>query len=169
LSERKKLTKMRNALRSRKPRFIRQESWRYKRVKPSWRRPRGKTSKMRLEQRGWPKTVAVGYKVAKRVRGLHPSGFREILIHRLEDLEKIDVKAEVARIAATVGERKRIAILERAKALSVRILNPGPAKKPEEAEAGAEEVEAEKIEPEKTEAEKPEGSEEHTSKSSGGR
>jgi len=168
LSQRKKLTKMRNALRSRKPRFIRQESWRYKRVKPSWRRPRGKTSKMRREQRGWPKTVAVGYKVAKRVRGLHPSGFREILIHRLEDLEKIDVNAQVARIAATVGERKRIAILERAKALNIRILNPGPAKKPEEVEAEAEEVEAEKTESEKAEAEKPETSKETASESSGG-
>jgi len=167
LSERKKLAKMRNASRSRKPRFIRQESWRYKRVKPSWRRPRGKTSKMRREQRGWPKTVAVGYKVAKKVRGLHPSGFREILIYRLEDLEKIDVKTEAARIAATVGERKRIAILERAKTLNIRILNPGAAKKPEEAEA--EEVEAEKIEPEKKEAEKPEGGKETTSKSSGGK
>jgi large subunit ribosomal protein L32e len=159
---------MRNALRSRKPRFIRQESWRYKRVKPSWRRPRGKTSKMRREQRGWPKTVAVGYKVAKRVRGLHPSGFREILIHRLEDLEKIDVNAQVARIAATVGEKKRIAILERAKALNIRILNPGPAKKPEEVEAEAEEVEAEKTELEKAEAEKPETSKETASESSGG-
>jgi len=168
LSQRKKLTKMRNALRSRKPRFIRQESWRYKRVKPSWRRPRGKTSKMRREQRGWPKTVAAGYKVAKRVRGLHPSGFREILIHRLEDLEKIDVNAQVARIAATVGERKRIAILERAKALNIRILNPGPAKKPEEVEAEAEEVEAEKTESEKAEAEKPETSKETASESSGG-
>ena len=168
MSQRKKLTKMRNALRSRKPRFIRQESWRYKRVKPSWRRPRGKTSKMRRKQRGWPKTVAVGYKGAKKVRGLHPSGFREILIHRLEDLEKIDVKAEVARIAATVGERKRIAILERAKTLNVRILNPGAAKKPEGVEAEAEAVEAEKTEAEKTEAEKPEGSKENASTSSGG-
>jgi len=166
LSERKKLVRMRNALRSRKPRFIRQESWRYKRVKPSWRRPRGKTSKMRLEQRGWPKTVAVGYKVAKKVRGLHPSGFREILIHRLEDLEKIDAKAEVARIAATVGERKRIAILERAKVLNIRILNPGAAKKPEEVEA--EEVEAEKTRAEKAEGEKPEAGKESTSESSGG-
>lgn len=158
MSQRKKLVKMRNALRSRKPRFIRQESWRYKRVKPSWRRPRGKTSKMRLKQRGWPKTVAVGYKVAKEVRGLHPSGFREILIHRPEDLEKIDANAQVARIAATVGERKRIAILERAKALNIRILNPGTAKKPEGVEAEAE----------KTEAEKPEGSKEQPSTSSGG-
>jgi len=168
LSQRKKLIKKRNGLRSRKPRFIRQESWRYKRVKPSWRRPRGKTSKMRREQRGWPKTVAVGYKVAKAVRGLHPSGFREILIHRPEDLEKIDMKAEVARIAATVGERKRNAILERAKALGIRILNPGPAKKPEGAEAEAEAVEAEKIEAEKSEEEKPEGADENASKSSGG-
>ncbi len=162
MSERKKLTKLRNALRSRKPRFIRQESWRYKRVKPSWRRPRGKTSKMRRKQRGWPKIVAVGYKVAKKVRGLHPSGFREVLIHRLEDLEKIDGKAEVARIAANVGERKRIAILERAKALNVKILNPGLAKKPEEVEA--EKVEAE----EKTEAEKPEDSKAQSSASLGG-
>jgi len=168
LSQRKKLTRMRNALRSRKPKFIRQESWRYKRVKPSWRRPRGKTSKMRLKRKGWPKTVAVGYKIAKTARGLHSSGFRDILIQRPEDLEKIDTKTEVARIAATVGERKRLAILERAKALDVRILNPGLAKKPEEVEAEEEAVKAEKIEAEKMEGEKPEGSKKNTSKSSGG-
>src|SRR5438034_580225 len=33
-----------------KPEFGRQESWRYKRVKENWRRPRGVTSKMRKEE-----------------------------------------------------------------------------------------------------------------------
>ena len=114
------------------PRFVRQESWRYIRVKDQWRRPRGKTSKMRLGMRGWPKAVKVGYKRSQKERGLHPSGLEEIIVRRPADLEKINSKTQIVKISHTVGERNRIAIMERAQALELRVANPG-LKKPEAA------------------------------------
>jgi len=108
----------------RTPRFVRQESWRLVRVKDRWRRPRGKTSKMRLGMRGWPKTVKIGYKNKREGRGLHPSGLKEVLVRRPSDLEKIDSKTQIVTIAHSVGERKRIAIMERAQALELTVANP---------------------------------------------
>jgi large subunit ribosomal protein L32e len=115
----------RNKLKARKPKFVRQESWRYDRVDESWRRPRGTTSRMRRRRRGWPKSVSVGYKMPEKLRHLHPSGFREVNVSRVEDLERLDASQCVVRISHTVGERKRVAILDRARELQIRVLNPG--------------------------------------------
>ena len=41
----------------RRPRFVREESWRYKRVKEPWRAPHGKTSRVRRSKKGWPAVV----------------------------------------------------------------------------------------------------------------
>ena len=114
------------------PRFVRQESWRLVRVKERWRRPRGKNSKMRLGKRGWPKIVKIGYKKSRKGRGLHPSGLEEIIVKRPADLEKINAKTQIVKISHTVGERNRIAIMERAQALELTVANPG-LKKPEAA------------------------------------
>jgi len=131
-------------------RFVRQESWRLTRVKSRWRRPRGKTSKMRLHLRGWPGTVKVGYKAKRTERGLHPSGLQEVLVRREADLDKIDSKTQIIKIKHTVGERKRVAILEKAQALELTVANPGPKK----AEAApAEELIVKEAEPAKTEEE----------------
>ncbi len=120
----KRLLELRKEMARRRPEFIRQESWRYKRIKPSWRRPRGIDSKMRMEVKGWPKRVKVGYRGPKAVRGLHPSGYKEVLVHNVKELEKLDPETEAARIAHTVGARKRKEILERAKELGIKVLNP---------------------------------------------
>lgn len=125
-----KVTK-RKKLKARIPRLVRQESWRYKRVKESWRKPRGVTSRVRRRRRGWPRMVSVGYKTPDELRHLHPSGLREVNVHRVEDLERLDPKICVARIGHTVGERKRVAILSRARELQIRIVNPGPARREE--------------------------------------
>jgi ribosomal 50S subunit-recycling heat shock protein len=69
------------------------------------------------------------------------------MVWRLEDLGKVDPKINVARIAHTVGENKRMRILEAAKKASIRVLNPGP-KKP--AEPTAAEVTDETAAKEKT-------------------
>src|SRR5437879_12298750 len=93
--------------------FNRQESWRYKRVKPAWRRARGVTSKIRKEEAGWPPKVKVGYGTAAATRGLHPRGLREYIIHTLPEHEGRDQKIHNIRISARVGERKRLASLEK--------------------------------------------------------
>ena len=108
-----------------KPAFTRQESWRYKRVKPAWRRARGVTSKMRKEEAGWPAKVKVGYGTAAATRGLHPRGLQERLIHRLSELEGLDPKVHIVRISARVGERKRLALLNELRQRSLHIANPG--------------------------------------------
>jgi large subunit ribosomal protein L32e len=82
----KELLKLRAEIASRRPEFVRQESWRYKRLKPSWRKPKGIDSKMRLQVKGWPKIVKVGYRGPAAVRGLHPSGFRDVLVYNVSDL-----------------------------------------------------------------------------------
>lgn len=114
-----------------RPRFVREESWRYKRVKSAWRSPRGKTSRVRRSKNGWPPVVKIGYSRPRATRGIHPSGLREVIIWRPSDLEKLDPDKQVARIAHTVGENKRVLILEEAKKRSIRILNHGLKKPPE--------------------------------------
>jgi large subunit ribosomal protein L32e len=104
--------------------IVRQESWRYIRIKPSWRRPRGKSSQMRRKMRGWPKIVSAGYGKWRKFRGLHPLGLKESLVHNSDDLKKLDPKNEVARIASTVGEKKRLEIISKAEELNLKILNP---------------------------------------------
>lgn len=119
------LLEKREVVRKKKPEFRRQESWRYKRVRENWRKPKGLDSKMRKEVKGWPPKVKVGYRSPKLARNLHPSAFKEVIVYNVDDLDRIDVENEAARIAHTVGAKKRAEILNRAKDLGIRVLNPG--------------------------------------------
>jgi len=78
---------------------------------------------MRKKDGGWPKSVEVGYRSPKKVRGHHPSGFEEVIVYNPKDLEKVNSE-QVVRIGHTVGLRKRLTIIERAKELKLHILNP---------------------------------------------
>ncbi len=120
----KDLVAFREKVKAKKPDFVRQESWRYVRVKESWRKPKGMDSKMRLQKKGWPPIVKVGYRGPSKARGLHPSGFREVLVHNVEELEKLNPATQAARIASTVGLRKKLEIMERARELGIYVLNP---------------------------------------------
>lgn len=108
-----------------KPEFKRQESWRYKRVAENWRRPRGVTSKMRKEEKGWPAKVKIGYGSDSTTRGRHPRGLIDQLVWREADLEKLDPKLHIVRVAGRVGERKRLGIIAKAKEHNFHIANPG--------------------------------------------
>ncbi len=122
--EEKRLLKIRNEMNRKRPKFRRQEWFRYKRLGEKWRRPKGKHSKMR-EHKGYrPPVVDSGYRNPKKVRGLHPSGFREVLVFNPKDLEKINPEREAVRIAGRVGVRKRMEIEKKAEELGLRVLNP---------------------------------------------
>jgi large subunit ribosomal protein L32e len=107
-----------------KPEFKRWMSQAYKRVKESWRKPRGIHSKVRIRKKGKIKMPSVGYGAPKELRFLHPSGLKEILVSNLKDLEKVDPKTQAIRIAHTVGEKKRKEIIKKAEELKIKILNP---------------------------------------------
>ncbi len=108
---------------ARTPRFLREEWFRYKRVPKNWRRPDGITSKMRINLKYRPSRVRVGFRKPKSVRGLHSSGFEEVMVYNVKDLEPINPDTQAARIGGTVGMKKRLAIAKKAEEKNIRILN----------------------------------------------
>jgi len=112
-------------LSSKRVEFHRQEWFRYKRLGDAWRRPRGIHSKQRRHYKWRPPVVSIGYRTPKAARGLHPSGFKEMLVHNVAELDFINPKLEAARIAHGVGMRKRKDIVKKADELGIRILNRG--------------------------------------------
>lgn len=118
-----KALKLKKRLRQKKPSFVRPESWRYVRIKESWRRPRGLDHKVRIQYDGWPPGVSAGYRRPKAIRGVHPSGYREVLVFNVEDLQNIDRETHAVRIAHAVGKRKKARILVEAKKKRLRVLN----------------------------------------------
>ncbi len=91
----------------------------------SWRRPRGKHSRARLEEKGAVQVPKVGRRTATETRGTHPSGYEEKMVHRPKDLEEIDSETEAARISSNVGGRKKAEILEKADSQDIKVLNRG--------------------------------------------
>ncbi|MGH9979130.1 MAG: 50S ribosomal protein L32e, partial [Nitrososphaeraceae archaeon] len=117
------LLRARKKVSATRPKFVRQESWRYIRLAENWRKPKGVDNKMRKQVSGVPPLVKVGYRGPKKARGLHPSGYKDRLIHNIRDLEKLDPKIDAARIGHSVGRRKRIDIVNKASALGIKVLN----------------------------------------------
>jgi len=156
--------KLRKAVKARKPKFRRHESWRYKRLKESWRKPRGLDNKMRLKAKGWPKAVNVGYRGPRIARGLHPSGYEEVLIHTPDEIVEVDPKTQAIRIAHTVGTRKRIQIASQAREREIHVLNPLVKREIEEEKIEEELLEETISEPQETKV-KPEKKTKHSKRS----
>jgi large subunit ribosomal protein L32e len=107
-----------------KPQFFRQDYHKKKRTPTSWRRPRGGLSKQRRGVKGKGDTVEAGFRTPTAVRGKHPSGFEEVRVMNVDDLEGVDGDREAVRIGSTVGARKRERIEEEAEDRDIRVLNP---------------------------------------------
>jgi large subunit ribosomal protein L32e len=119
----KEQLKIRDDINKSRPAFHRQEWFRYVRLGDSWRKPRGLHSKMRRGYKYRPNLVSTGYRGPKAVRGFHPSGFQEVMVYRVEDLEDVDPKKQAARIGHSVGTRKREEIEKVADEKGIRVLN----------------------------------------------
>lgn len=78
---------------------------------------------MRRYEKGKPAMPSVGYGTPREGRGLHPSGFEDILVCNLKDLEALNPEKQAGRISSTVGGRKKELMLEKAKELGIKILN----------------------------------------------
>ena len=118
-----KALKVRARARNKKPEFVRQESWRDSKFSLSWRRPRGLDNKVRRKIKGWPASPSTGYKGPKIARGMHPSGYMEVIVNNAEAVAAVDPNTHAIRIAHTVGRKKRAVIIAEAKRLNIKILN----------------------------------------------
>ena len=121
----KEMLQARKKISDARPKFVRQESWRYDRLAENWRKPKGKDNKMRKQFSGVPPIVKIGYRGPKAARGLHPSGYIDRLVFNVNDLTRLDATKDAARLAHTVGTRKRKEILAKATNLGIKVLNPG--------------------------------------------
>jgi len=106
-----------------RPNFYRQEWFRYQRLGKKWRFPQGIQSKMRRHWKTHADVVSIGHRGPAAARGLHPSGFREVLVHNPDALTGIDPKKEAVRIAKSVGWQNRDTIQKKARKLGIRVLN----------------------------------------------
>ena len=107
-----------------KPRFHRQRSHAFKRIaKLGWRRPRGKDSKQKRKEKSRGPRVEIGYRQSRKLRYLHPSGFREVLVFNVDGLSGIDNKSHAVRIGSSVGKRKRAEIIKKCEEMKLKVLN----------------------------------------------
>jgi large subunit ribosomal protein L32e len=145
----RKALKLRKRVKGKKPRFVRPESWRYFRLKENWRNPRGLDHKVRLMYKGWPPAAGSGYGGPRLSRGLHPSGFTEVLVYNVEQLSKIEPKTQAVRIGHRVGKRKKANILAEARRKKIVVLNLREVKETREKKVTKEEEEGKTEETEK--------------------
>ena len=107
--------------------FIRTDSFRFLRLgkkKKSlrvWRRAKGKHSKMRRRRAGYPAIPNIGYRNARVTQGLI-KGMTPTLIHNILELSRAS-KNSIIIISRTVGAKKKIEIMKKAREMNMKILN----------------------------------------------
>jgi large subunit ribosomal protein L32e len=137
-----------------------------KQLSGSWRKPRGQHNKQREQKKAKGALPKPGFGSPIAVRGMHPSGFYEVLIYTLDDLESLNPKTHAVRIAANIGGRKRGSIQEKALSAGLKVLNakelpsaknvqPEPTKKAKEEKPHKEPAPKPKPKPEPKKKEEP--------------
>jgi len=110
-----------------KPKFKVLNDGRYKRVKSRWRKPRGTHNKKRMKMAWTGASPGIGYGNPAGKKGLLPDGSKEVHVYNVKDLEGLS-KVSV-RIGSAVGAKKRKLIVEKARSMKLRVLNPREKKK----------------------------------------
>ncbi len=84
-----------------------------------WRKPRGEDMQQRRDDGA---VVDAGYRSPKSIRGIHPSGYREVMVFTRKDLEGIQ-PMHAARISGTIGRKKKIELIKYANEKKIHVLN----------------------------------------------
>ena len=131
MTEEERLLKIRKRMKKKRPSFRRVESWRYDRVKDSWRKARGIDSQTRKKTKTGVKSPSVGYRSPKKIRGLHPSGYQEVRINNKKEMEMLNLnpKTQAIKISGRLGSKKRLDLIDYAQKRNFQILNLGISQK----------------------------------------
>merc|ERR1712170_215649 len=102
-------------VKKRTKKFIRHQSERYVKVKPSWRKPKGIDNRVRRRFKGQYLMPNVGYGSNKKTIHCMRDGFKKFVVHNVAELEMLLMLkgTHAAEIAHSVSSQKRKAIVER--------------------------------------------------------
>jgi large subunit ribosomal protein L32e len=125
----KRLLRIRKIKQKQRPHFRKPESWRWGRIPSHWRFPHGIDNKTIRKWKCGVKTPIVGYRGPRLVRGMHPCGLRETVVHNIQEIDDLDPKVYCVKIGARVGARKRISLIEKLREKQFKILNLGMSQK----------------------------------------
>ena len=112
-------------IKKRVAKFVRHQSDRYAKLKPSWRRPKGIDNRVRRKFKDQYKMPNIGYGSDKRTKYMLPNGLKKFTVRNPREIDVLLMHSHkyAAEIAHAVGARKRIAILQRAQQLNVKVIN----------------------------------------------
>lgn len=84
-----------------------------------WRKPRGEDMQQRKDDGA---VVDAGYRSPKALRGIHPSGYKEVMVFTKKDLQSMK-PTHAARISGTIGRKKKIELIKFANEKKIWVLN----------------------------------------------
>ena len=118
-----RLLEIRKTMKRRKPNFkILNSNDPKKRFAGRWKRPKGLQSKMRERRKGNPRYIEPGYGSPAAVRGATAQGLFPVVVSTLAELTLVTADQGVV-IAATVGMKKRAAIVKAVVEKNLTLLN----------------------------------------------
>lgn len=85
-----------------------------------WRFPRGLDVNHELSEGFNPRG---GYRTPREIRGVHPSGYMEVIVKNSEELQRIP-ENHAARVVSGMGRKKKLALVDKAIELGIKVLNP---------------------------------------------
>jgi large subunit ribosomal protein L32e len=107
----KNLLKFKIAKKAKNPKFLRQDSYKKKKLSKSWRKARGWDSKQRKRMQRQA-IVEPGYGSPKALRGLHKTGLSIVHVKSAADIKGLNPKEQGVILSRKLGLRKRIGILK---------------------------------------------------------
>src|SRR3989344_1742509 len=123
MSSLKQLLEVRRKAKRKQTRFVVKESYKFGRIEERWRLPRGKHSGARQMHKGKPANPTPGYGSPRAVRGLHSSGLEKVVVHTSSELLSLNPQKQGAVLGSTLGNKKRLQLLQLAMEKKIRLLN----------------------------------------------
>merc|ERR1719511_483600 len=120
-----KVTKYAKPVKKRTKKFIGHQNDRFKRVKPSWRKPKGIDSRVRRRFRDNRKLPNIGYRNKKTHRFLLPNNKYKFTVCNPADVDVLLMSkhSHCVEIGRQVGSKKRKIIIEKCDKLGLICIN----------------------------------------------
>lgn len=119
----KRLLEIKKEKKAKQPKFIRHAAHRKPGLEEKWRKPKGLHNKLGDNKRGHGRQVNDGFRSPAAVRDLSKNGKKIFLINNKKDLQIAEPEIHDIIISGTLGNKKRLEIVEEAKKEGFTILN----------------------------------------------